>query len=127
MARTNVDQLLLLRFKMGPYIQTYRISVSQLTSLQSTNVSPSLPQWLFYSSLAAAVACDSLIAVSLCVLLVRSRTGYKRSVLVFFIHCCCHSFLRSRTDSLLTVLMLYSINTTLITRYVPRMTDYLRI
>jgi len=53
--------------------------------------------WLLYSSLGAGVIADCLIAISLCVWLLRIRTGFKR------------------TDSLLNVLMLYSINTGMVT------------
>ncbi|TFK33459.1 hypothetical protein BDQ12DRAFT_738775 [Crucibulum laeve] len=53
--------------------------------------------WMLYSGLGTAVFADGLVAVSLCILLQRSRTGIKS------------------TDSLLNVLMLYSINTGLLT------------
>lgn len=55
-----------------------------------------------YVSFAAAVAADSTVAISLCALLFHSRTGIKR------------------TDSILTILMAFSINTGLLTRYVSR-------
>ncbi|CAA7267459.1 unnamed protein product [Cyclocybe aegerita] len=48
--------------------------------------------YLMYTSLASAVAADALIATSICVSLSRSRTGFKK------------------TDSMVTVLMLYAIN-----------------
>ncbi|KAJ3516516.1 hypothetical protein NLJ89_g1079 [Agrocybe chaxingu] len=48
--------------------------------------------YLMYTSLASAVAADVLIATSICVSLSRSRTGFKK------------------TDSMVTVLMLYAIN-----------------
>ncbi|KAF9445714.1 hypothetical protein P691DRAFT_762259 [Macrolepiota fuliginosa MF-IS2] len=50
-----------------------------------------------YTSLATGVAADLLIAISLCVGLMRTRTGFKR------------------TDSLVNILMAYSINTSLLT------------
>ncbi|KAF9033565.1 hypothetical protein BJ165DRAFT_1410304 [Panaeolus papilionaceus] len=52
---------------------------------------------MLYTSFAAAVAADCLIATSLCVLLYQSRTGIKR------------------TDSLLNTMMLFTINTGLLT------------
>ncbi|KAF5385814.1 hypothetical protein D9615_002201 [Tricholomella constricta] len=55
--------------------------------------------YLFYLSLAAGVVSDVLIAGQLCLYLLRSRTGVKN------------------TDSTLNVLMLYTINTTLLTTY----------
>ncbi|KAF9552153.1 hypothetical protein CPC08DRAFT_302520 [Agrocybe pediades] len=53
--------------------------------------------YLLYISFAAAVASDSLVAISLCSLLFWSRTGIKR------------------TDSILTILMAFTINTGLLT------------
>jgi len=53
--------------------------------------------WLLYSALGSAVFADVFIAVSLCLLLRKHRTGFKE------------------TDSLVNVLMLYSINTGLLT------------
>ncbi|KAF8180851.1 hypothetical protein BJ912DRAFT_618796 [Pholiota molesta] len=50
-----------------------------------------------YVSFAAAVVADSIVAISLCILLHQSRTGLKR------------------TDSLLTILMIFIINTGLLT------------
>lgn len=55
-----------------------------------------------YVSFAAAVAADSTVAISLCALLFHSRTGIKK------------------TDSILRILMAFSINTGLLTRYVSR-------
>ncbi|OBZ69439.1 hypothetical protein A0H81_10665 [Grifola frondosa] len=52
--------------------------------------------WLICVSLALAFASDSLIAICLCAYLQRSRTGFKR------------------TDSLIDILMLYTINTGLL-------------
>ncbi|CAA7269837.1 unnamed protein product [Cyclocybe aegerita] len=52
---------------------------------------------MLYLSLSSAVAADSTVAISLCVLLFASRTGIKR------------------TDSLLTLLIAFSINTGLLT------------
>ncbi|KAF9472029.1 hypothetical protein BDN70DRAFT_887462 [Pholiota conissans] len=57
---------------------------------------PSVQIYL-YASFAAGVAADSIVAISLCVLLYQSRTGLKR------------------TDSLLTILMFFTINTGLLT------------
>jgi hypothetical protein len=53
--------------------------------------------WLLYAALGTAVCADVLIAVSLCVLLDHNRTGFKS------------------TDSLVNTLMVYSINTGLLT------------
>ncbi|KAF8337190.1 hypothetical protein F5887DRAFT_1283008 [Amanita rubescens] len=53
--------------------------------------------YLLYAAFASAVAADVSIAISLCVSLSKRRTGFKR------------------TDSLLNVLMLYSINSGLLT------------
>ncbi|KAF8968561.1 hypothetical protein BDZ97DRAFT_1799051 [Flammula alnicola] len=50
-----------------------------------------------YVSFGAGVVADSLVAISLCVLLFKSRTGLQR------------------TDSILTILMAFSINTGLLT------------
>ncbi|KAJ3513672.1 hypothetical protein NLJ89_g2816 [Agrocybe chaxingu] len=55
-------------------------------------------QPMLYLSLSSAVAADSTVALSLCLLLFASRTGIKR------------------TDSLLTLLIAFSINTGLLTR-----------
>ncbi|KAF9552151.1 hypothetical protein CPC08DRAFT_302352 [Agrocybe pediades] len=52
---------------------------------------------MLYASLACAVAADTIIAASLCTLLLKSRTGFKR------------------TNSTLTTLMAFSINTGLLT------------
>ncbi|CAA7266643.1 unnamed protein product [Cyclocybe aegerita] len=52
---------------------------------------------MLYISFSGAVAADAVIAVSLCTLLVRSRTGFKR------------------TDSIVTFLMAFTINTGLLT------------
>ncbi|KAF8151021.1 hypothetical protein B0H34DRAFT_159626 [Crassisporium funariophilum] len=53
--------------------------------------------YLLYLALGSAVAADILIAVCLCVSLSRSRTGFKK------------------TDSIVTVLMLYAINSSVLT------------
>ncbi|OBZ76406.1 hypothetical protein A0H81_03434 [Grifola frondosa] len=53
--------------------------------------------WLPYLGLSGAIAADFIIAVSLCWLLAKRRTGFKR------------------TDSIIRVLMLYSINTCVLT------------
>jgi hypothetical protein len=53
--------------------------------------------YLMYISLGTAVAADIIIASALCVLLLRSRTGFKT------------------TDSMLTVLMSYAINACVLT------------
>ncbi|KDR71512.1 hypothetical protein GALMADRAFT_102487 [Galerina marginata CBS 339.88] len=52
---------------------------------------------MLYTSLGSAVIADTMVAVSLCILLIKSRTGFKR------------------TDSLVTTLMVFSINTGLLT------------
>ncbi|KAF4622251.1 hypothetical protein D9613_009608 [Agrocybe pediades] len=52
---------------------------------------------MLYISLVCAVAADTIIAASLCTLLLKSRTGLKR------------------TDSIITLLMAFSINTGLLT------------
>ncbi|KAF8813505.1 hypothetical protein BYT27DRAFT_6374264 [Phlegmacium glaucopus] len=56
-----------------------------------------LESWLLYTALGGGVCADVLIAASLCVLLDHSRTGFKS------------------TDSLVNILMLYTINTGLLT------------
>ncbi|KDQ24901.1 hypothetical protein PLEOSDRAFT_161067 [Pleurotus ostreatus PC15] len=53
--------------------------------------------WMMYTALSSGVAADVVIAVSLVISLLRSRTGFKR------------------TDSLVNTLMLYTINTGLFT------------
>lgn len=53
--------------------------------------------WMLYASLGGAVAADLMIALSLCYLLMRNRTGFKR------------------TDSLVTTLLVYAVNTGLLT------------
>ncbi|KDQ53886.1 hypothetical protein JAAARDRAFT_196997 [Jaapia argillacea MUCL 33604] len=53
--------------------------------------------WLMYATLASGVVADALIAVSLCILLNRNRTGFKK------------------TDSVVSLLMMYTINTGLLT------------
>ncbi|KAL4264695.1 DUF6534 domain-containing protein [Pleurotus pulmonarius] len=53
--------------------------------------------WMMYTALSSGVAADVVIAVSLVTVLLRSRTGFKR------------------TDSLVNTLMLYTINTGLFT------------
>ncbi|KJA22397.1 hypothetical protein HYPSUDRAFT_656476 [Hypholoma sublateritium FD-334 SS-4] len=53
--------------------------------------------FMLYASFGTAVLVDSLIAVSLCILLVRNRTGFKQ------------------TDSVVSRLMLFTINTGLLT------------
>ncbi|OBZ76277.1 hypothetical protein A0H81_03452 [Grifola frondosa] len=53
--------------------------------------------WILYLGLSAALAADVIVAVSLCWLLAKHRTGFKR------------------TDSIIRVLMLYSINTCVLT------------
>ncbi|KAF9475443.1 hypothetical protein BDN70DRAFT_996414 [Pholiota conissans] len=55
--------------------------------------------YLMYLALGSAVAADILIAVSLCLSLSRSRTGFKK------------------TDSIVTILMLYAINSSVLTTY----------
>jgi len=72
---------------------TFGVKAFQLKTYAKTAVI----SWLFYSSLGAAVVVDCIFAISLCILLLRSRTGHKR------------------TDSLMNVLMVYSINTGMIT------------
>jgi hypothetical protein len=56
-----------------------------------------LESWLLYTGLGSAVFADALIAISSCVLLNHSRSGFKSS------------------DSLVNILMLYSINTGTVT------------
>ncbi|KAF4614231.1 hypothetical protein D9613_008045 [Agrocybe pediades] len=56
-----------------------------------------MESWILYTALGAGVAADGLITVALCMLLDHSRTGFKS------------------TDSLVNTLMLYSINTGLLT------------
>ncbi|KAF8151025.1 hypothetical protein B0H34DRAFT_160112 [Crassisporium funariophilum] len=56
-----------------------------------------LESWILYVSLGSSVIADGLVAASLCILLERSRTGFKS------------------TDSLVNTLMFYSINTGLLT------------
>ncbi|KAF9475440.1 hypothetical protein BDN70DRAFT_883698 [Pholiota conissans] len=56
-----------------------------------------LESWILYTALGSSVVVDGIVTVSLCVLLVGVRTGFKS------------------TDSLVNTLMLYSINTGLIT------------
>ncbi|KAF9471997.1 hypothetical protein BDN70DRAFT_515464 [Pholiota conissans] len=53
--------------------------------------------YMLYASFATAVVADTLVAVSLCTLLIQSRTGFRR------------------TDSIVTKLMAFSINTGLLT------------
>ncbi|KAF9524763.1 hypothetical protein CPB83DRAFT_886020 [Crepidotus variabilis] len=53
--------------------------------------------WMLYASFATAVTADTLVAVSLCSLLIRSRTGFKR------------------TDDVVSFLMAFTINTGLLT------------
>ncbi|KAF4571084.1 hypothetical protein EYR36_001646 [Pleurotus pulmonarius] len=55
--------------------------------------------WMMYTALSSGVAADVVIAVSLVTVLLRSRTGFKR------------------TDSLVNTLMLYTINTGLFTTF----------
>ncbi|KAF9558841.1 hypothetical protein CPC08DRAFT_539345 [Agrocybe pediades] len=56
-----------------------------------------MESWILYTALGAGVAADGLITAALCMLLDHSRTGFKS------------------TDSLVNTLMLYSINTGLLT------------
>ncbi|KAF8903691.1 hypothetical protein CPB84DRAFT_1961064 [Gymnopilus junonius] len=65
------------------------ITMSFLTLIQES--------WLLYGALGGSVVADGLITASLCKLLSQQRTGFKS------------------TDSLITTLMLYSINTGLLT------------
>ncbi|KIM34900.1 hypothetical protein M413DRAFT_32922 [Hebeloma cylindrosporum] len=70
--------------------------------------------FMLYTSFGCAVVADTLIAVSLCTLLVRSRTGFKRygySYTPIFIDL----YLSSSTDSIVTMLMAFTINTGLLT------------
>ncbi|OBZ77094.1 hypothetical protein A0H81_03488 [Grifola frondosa] len=53
--------------------------------------------WILYLSFAAVLTADFIIAISLCWLLARHRTGFQR------------------TDSIIRILMLYSVNTCVIT------------
>jgi len=58
-----------------------------------------LDSWLIYLALGSLVVVDILIATSICVLLYHSRSGFKSS------------------DSLVTTLMMYSINTGMLTSF----------
>ncbi|OBZ76582.1 hypothetical protein A0H81_03510 [Grifola frondosa] len=58
--------------------------------------------WVLYLSFSAGLAADIIVAVSLCCLLAKHRTGFKRSAFL-------------STDSIIRVLMLYSINTCVLT------------
>jgi hypothetical protein len=66
----------------------------------------------------ALVICDGLIAGSLCVLLWKSRTGIQRFVFRINRGMQNDSACPPRTDSLVRVLMLYSIHTGLVTSVV---------
>lgn len=67
-------------------------------------------QWLLYISLGSVVIADILIATSICVLLYHRRSGFKSYVLSPFSLDKILS-MEIRSDSLVTTLMLYSINT----------------
>lgn len=60
---------------------------------------------------------DCAIAASLCTLLVRRRTGFKRYVFLLPDPCYVLTRSRSRTDHLIRDLIVYSISTCLLTRY----------
>ena len=77
---------------------------------QSTTLVISL-QWLFYLALGGLVLADILIATSICVLLYRSRSGFKSYVLLLVFSLCKILSMEIRSDSLINTLMLYSINT----------------
>ena len=78
---------------------------------QSTALIVSL-QWLIYISLASIVVVDVLIATSICVLLYRSRSGFKSYVLLLFFSSLGKKIEHhNRSNSLVNTLMLYSINT----------------
>ena len=114
----NIDPLTIAGFELE-HSQTlgkfrFAISPARRTLVMLTCVS----QWLLYSSLGAGVIADCLIAISLCVWLLRIRTGFKRYKFLATVSEVVYSRSQCRTDSLLNVLMLYSINTGMVTRYV---------
>ena len=74
-------------------------------------------EWAIYLSLGEITFNDSVIASSLCYLLATSRTGFSRQVAVSLIQIQHPLTQVLSTDSLLTKLMAYIINTGLLTRY----------
>ncbi|KAI0357200.1 hypothetical protein OH77DRAFT_141536 [Trametes cingulata] len=74
----------------GTYFAARGLAVGNLVEVHQFS-------WSFYAGFGAEVVADAIIAVSQCVLLVRMRTGMER------------------TDSLIAVMMKYSINTGLLT------------
>lgn len=69
-------------------------------------------QFMLYASFASAVVADTLIAVSLCTLLIQSRTGFKKWVRLHDSNIpLCLTIKKIRTDSIVTKLMAFSINT----------------
>ncbi|KAF4594330.1 hypothetical protein EYR40_009133 [Pleurotus pulmonarius] len=74
------------------FAQICRLKIPTFSELWSTNIQPAL-----YANLASGVAADLSIAVALVFWLLKSRTGFKR------------------TDSLLNTMMVYAVNTGLLT------------
>ncbi|PPQ72296.1 hypothetical protein CVT26_007127 [Gymnopilus dilepis] len=78
-------------------------------------------EWVTSAGMGSAAAADITIAVSLCYYLMKSRTGFKRSVTplgsnVHSTESAERPFQLNRTDSLISTLMIYSLTTGLVTR-----------
>ncbi|KAL4256227.1 hypothetical protein AB1N83_011608 [Pleurotus pulmonarius] len=79
-------------FILGLVLASKLLKIPTFSELWSTNIQPAM-----YSNLASGVAADLSIAVALVFWLLKSRTGFKR------------------TDSLLNTMMVYAVNTGLLT------------
>ncbi|KAI0764241.1 hypothetical protein BD413DRAFT_615950 [Trametes elegans] len=87
-----VNVLSLLVLGDGIFFSIEGLSVGNLLKIHSSAL-----EWSFYAGFTAEVIADAIITISLCILLVRMRTGLEK------------------TDSLIAVMMQYSINTGLLT------------
>lgn len=95
------------------------VSLSRFHS-KSTYCIPLSYQWLWYLTFSAQAFADVAVAVSLSVGLIRRRTGFRRHVMWQLLVNQKLILAYSRTDSIIKILVMYSINTCALTRSVAR-------
>ena len=111
-----------IRFLLKEFTNYKQLTVSFLP-WDSLEVLIRCLQWVTSVGLGGAAAADIMIAVSLVYFLSKSRTGFAASVITFHFSPLSWNLVLtvvfSRTDSLITTLMIYAINTGLLTRCDP--------